>query len=327
MDPPRDPPPEPERGSGPLAPVHLPADRNPALVYLARLAPGSRRAMGQALRVLASLAGDAPVERFPWHRLRYAHTQAMRAKVAARYAPASANKILCALRGVLKECARLELARAEDVLRASDLPSLRGGRLPRGRALAPGELRALFAACDASTARGTRDAALLALLYGAGLRRSEAVRVAPRDFDLANGVLRVTGKGDRQRAIPLAPGVPEAVERWLRARGDGPGPLLLRVRKGGAPAREGLGGQAVLMILRRLARRGGVAPFSPHDARRSFISDLLDAGADLSTVQQLAGHAQVTTTARYDRRGEHARRRAVGLLHVPLRDDTKRPNV
>jgi site-specific recombinase XerD len=300
-------------------PVHRAPDRNPALVYLARLAPGSRRAMGQALRVLVGLVRGPDVERFPWHLLRYAHTQAMRAKIAERYAPQSANKILCALRGVLKECARLELMSAEEALRASDLPSLRGSRLPRGRALAAGELKALFDACDGSAAHGARDAALLALLYGAGLRRSEAVRVELRDLDLVGGSIRVTGKGDRQRAVPFATGVREVIERWLLVRAEAPGPLLLPVRKGGRIVPDGLGGQAVLMILRRLAKRCGVAPFSPHDARRSFISDLLDAGADISTVQQLAGHAQVTTTTRYDRRGEHTRRRAMGMLHLPIR--------
>ena len=74
--------------------------RNPVGVYLSRLAPGSRRAMRQALGILASLAGVAEAERFPWQLLRYPHTQALRARVAERYAPASANKVLCALRGV-----------------------------------------------------------------------------------------------------------------------------------------------------------------------------------------------------------------------------------
>lgn len=308
-----------------LAPFVFVPDHNPAVVYLARLAPGSRRAMRQALGTLASLVGEADAERFPWHLLRYAHTQAMRAKIADRYASTSANKILSALRGVLRECFRLGLMSAEDRLRASDLQSVRGSRLPRGRALSAGELRSLFRACDSNTFRGRRDAALLALLYGGGLRRAEIVSLDLADLEPSGPTLRVKGKGNKQRALPLATNVLDVLNRWLHVRGDEPGRLFVPVRKGGRVElrdRHGvprvMSGQAVLMILRNLAQRSGVARFSPHDARRTFISDLLDAGADLSTVQQLAGHAQVTTTARYDRRGEHVRRRAVGLLHVPL---------
>ena len=166
------------------------------------------------------------------------------------------------------------------------------------------------------------DRALLAVLYGAGLRRSEVVQLDLGDYDPLHKTLRVLGKGNKERAVPLSSGVVALLEAWLACRTGAAGRLFLPLSRGGRvlfdTARgepRGLTGQAVLVIVRKLAVRAGVVPFSPHDTRRTFISELLDAGADVSTVQQLVGHANVNTPVRYDRRGERAQRRAVERQH------------
>jgi integrase len=298
-------------------------DRHPAAVYLARLAPGSRRSQGDALETMARIVsgGRVGAPDLDWPALRYQHTQAIRSALAERYAPATANRHLAALRGVLREAFRLGLVGAEDYQRAIDVQGVRGERLPAGRALDRGELVALFGACEArGGAGGARDAAILSVAYGAGLRRAELVGLDRGDYDRAGGTLTVRdGKGAKARQVYATNGGRLALEAWLEARGDAPGPLFVGVAKGGRidPTLGRLTPQTVLDALARRAKDAGVADFSPHDLRRTFIGDLLDAGADISTVQRLAGHANVSTTARYDRRPEEAKRRASELLHVP----------
>jgi site-specific recombinase XerD len=229
------------------------------------------------------------------------------------------NKALSGLRGVLREAWRLGLTTSEDYRRAADLEAVKGESLPPGRALSAGELKALLGVCSADeTAAGARDAALVALMYGAGLRRSEAVALDVSDYDFTTGMLVVRhGKGNRDRVVYATNGAADALADWLVVRGEVDGPLFLPVNKGGVVGGHRMTGQAVLYILRRRALQGGVTRLTPHDLRRTFISDLLDLGADISTVQRLAGHAQVTTTTRYDRRGEVAKRKAASMLHVP----------
>jgi len=306
--------------------VDAPLDHRPAAVYLARLAVGARRSQLGALRTMAHLLGGTDADPFtlPWHQLGYQHTQALRTQLSERYAPATANRMLAALRGVLTECWRLGLMDAEARARASDVATVRGTTIPRGRALTGGELRALFAVCQRREGGGAgeRDAALLATLYAGGLRRSEAVALDVGDYDPAYsddaGALTVRhGKGHKERVVYLHNGGRTAMGDWLALRGQEPGPLFLRVRKGGVRVYTRLTDQAVLDILQRRCRQAGVTACSPHDLRRTMISDLLDAGADISTVQKLAGHSNVTTTQRYDRRGEATKAKAAGLLHVP----------
>jgi len=270
-------------------------------------------------------------ETLAWHQLRYEHTQVVRAVLADRYAAATVNKMLSALRGVLRECWRLGLISADDYQRAADLATVKGSTLPRGRALAAGELRALLADCAADLgenrnprqgsrrfAAGRRDAAIVATLYAGGLRRAEAVALDLSDYAINTGQLTVrAGKGNKARLVYAQGGAAGYLADWLAVRGSSAGPLFCPVDKAGRVALRRMTPQAILYLLRRRAERAGVAAFSPHDLRRTFISDLLDAGADIATVRGLAGHANIQTTARYDRRGEITKQRAAELLHVP----------
>ena len=295
-------------------------DTNPAAVYLARLAPTGRRVQATALSQIAALVTDGAADAWsmPWHRLTYAHTHAVRAHVATRYAPATANRMLAALRGVLREAWRLGLMDGEQYQRATDLAAVRGQRLPAGRAVTAGELSALFASCP-PTPGGVRDAALIAVLYGTGVRRSEAAALDVADVDLATAAVTIkNGKGAKSRLTYLPAGALAALTAWLDVRGSGGGPLFVPVRRGGhlQPGHR-LSGQAIRAILHRRAAVARVAPFGPHDLRRSTVGDLLDAGADIATVARLAGHASVAVTMTYDRRPEATKARAASLLHVP----------
>jgi len=316
--------------SYPLAPSTPPADlvpthtlvaieHNPVIVYLAGLAPGSRRTMRAALRTIATMIDPAANEMaFPFHLLDHAHVSAIRSRLAERHAPATANRMLAALRGVIKAAFKLGLIDADQRERACSIDPVRGSRVVKGRALSQGELRALFEVCDPSSPSGARNAGLIAILYGCGLRRAEAVALDLEHLDTTTGRLVVSGKGNKERHVFVSNGSRDALDAWLVHRGDQPGPLFLPVNKGARVLHRRMTDQAVAELVARLARKASVAAFSPHDLRRSMISDMLDAGADIVAVQALAGHSSPAITAKYDRRGERARRKAAELIHVPF---------
>jgi site-specific recombinase XerD len=306
-----------------LVPVRaLPPDQHPARVYLARLGEGSRRTMRTALDTVAALLTGHrwDADTVDWSRLRYQHTAALRAVLLERYQRATTNKHLAALRGVLREAWQLGQMMAEDYHRAVNVRVVTATTLPRGRALTRRELRALFRVCQQdSRPSGARDAALFAVLYGAGLRRSEVVALDLADYDLETGALTIrAAKGRKDRLAYTTNGSRAALGVWLTVRSKEPGPLFWPIDQAGRMTARRMTAQSILEILERRARQARVARFSPHDLRRTFISDLLDAGADLVAVSAPAGHASVTTTARYDRRGEETKRRTAELLVVPF---------
>ena len=404
-----------------LPKAHEGADRDPVRVYLAGRGPGSRRTLAGALKTIleigedngrvldihdgnyhqqrdtdrlsrrntvgdSGLLGGLQLQGFPWHRLRYQHCQAIRTALAAQYAPATANKILSALKGVLQECWRLGQMDAETYHRAVDLSPVKGETVPRGRALPRAELDRLFSVCRADAGpTGRRDLAIFAVCYGTGLRRQEVAGLNLEDYDSATSCLVVNGKGTKCRTVYIKNGLRAALEAWIEARGtvaqaagseancevvpvmNGATPGVIEVRgsawqdalpkravgalqakavhveprepalfvasrgklqaardplflstggRGRGLTGKGMSADAIYDVCKARGRQAGIEGFSPHDLRRTAISDMLDAGADLSAVKAVAGHSKIDTTSRYDRRGERAKEQAASLLEV-----------
>ncbi|WP_067186724.1 tyrosine-type recombinase/integrase [Microtetraspora niveoalba] len=296
---------------------------DPYHAYLDSLpSPESKRTMRGCLdRIARLITGDptATGAGQPWERLRYEHTIRLRTAMREQgWSPSHVNKHLVALRRVLKEAWRLGLMTSEDYQRAADLPAYKHTRVPAGGHVPPEVMGAALAACDGDDSpTGRRDAAILAVLYSTGCRRAELAGLSLADFDSASRSLRVRGKGDKERLVYLTAPAVARLELWLSVRGGEAGPLFCGINKAGRLRRTHMSGQAVSDIVARRLTDAGAAKRTPHDFRRTFIGELLDAGVDLATTQALVGHASPATTARYDRRPERRRREAVDRLSMP----------
>jgi len=295
--------------------------RDPMRAYLDGLTSAASQASARArLRAVARLVAVPAYEALLWGQLRAHHVAFIRSKlVTAEAAPATVNLTLAVLRGIARQARDFNLMTDEEYRRITEVKPYKGSRLPPGRHVRSGELTALVEACARDkTPAGARDAAMLACLYVGGLRRAELAALKVEHYVPDPPTLTVkSGKGDKDRVVPLEPSAAVVVDAWLRVRGARPGRLFLPVNKGGRIRGAGITAGAVYNALARRAAEAKIAHASPHDLRRSFVSDLLEAQVDISTVQQLAGHANVTTTARYDRRGEASKRKAVEKLHFP----------
>jgi site-specific recombinase XerD len=307
---------------------------DPVTLYIESLPSlQSRRTMTQALaRITDILAERETAKRqsenvrrareFRWADLTPAHVEVIRARVGEKVSKQTANKMLSALRGVLAKARLLRQISAEDFTDIKAIKGFRASTVLRGRALSEDELMSLAMACKADkTPAGARDAALMAVAYGAGLRRFELAALKVQDWNLAEHSLQIRhGKGDKTRTAYLGASGARCLGRWLELRPETSedSPLFCPVNKAGKIIDRPMTDQAIYNALEKRRLQAGIKAFSPHDMRRSFISDLLDSGADISAVAGLAGHSSVTTTAKYDRRGERAKKSAALKLKSPF---------
>ena len=211
---------------------------------------------------------------------------------------ASAARAVVAVRGFHRFCLREHLV-ASDVS-AAVKPPRPAARLPK--ALPLSDVEAILAASgEAGTSLAKRDRALLEVLYGTGARISEAVGLDVDDLDLTEGTARLRGKGGKQRLVPVGSFALAAVEDYLTVArptlvsAKAASPALFLNARGGRLSR-----QSAWTVLAKVAQRAGVTTeVSPHTLRHSFATHLLDGGADVRVVQELLGHASVTTTQVY----------------------------
>jgi integrase/recombinase XerD len=213
------------------------------------------------------------------------------------YSPRSNARLLSTLRAFFALQVRRGL-RKDDPSALLDPP-----KLPRSlpKALSEREIEALLAAPDIASPLGLRDKAMLELMYAAGLRVSELVDLAATAVNLRQGALRVTGKGGRERLVPLG----EEAQHWLQRYLADARPALAG-KRALAPLFLGTTGeppsrQAFWLLVKRYAAVAGIDPakISPHGLRHSFATHLLNHGADLRALQMLLGHASLSTTQIY----------------------------
>ena len=221
----------------------------------------------------------------------------------------SANRRLTVFKRFFRWALRERLIEADPTLRLRN--AKQPMRLPK--TLSEAQVEALLAAPTVATPLGLRDRAMLELLYASGLRVSELVTIKTVQVGLAEGALRVTGKGGKERLVPFG----EEAHGWLtRYLTEARGPILdgqasdalFVTARGGAMTR-----QMFWKLVKRHALTAGIdAPLSPHTLRHAFATHLLNHGADLRAVQMLLGHADISTTTIYT----HVARERLRALHA-----------
>lgn len=276
--------------------------------YISGLAPSGRRGIISVLNRSASiLKRGVDADNYPWEQLNFAAVAKVRAALLDDgYAVSSVNMALSALRDVAQTAFNMNFMNAETLARIRPVKRVSGDIQRKGRALDKQEIRALVQAAKQhpQPVRRCRDTAIVLTLCGTGLRAGELVKLERRDYD--NGILTVRqGKGRKYREIHVADAVDKAIRAWLKVSANGADSALFkRIQRNGKAANQALTTTGLTGILMELQHTSGIVRFTPHDMRRTFITRLLEQGVDINTVRQLAGHSDISTTTRYDYRGE-----------------------
>ena len=301
---------------------------NPAVAYLQSLTSNtSRVTMASKLNVVARMTNAEDLTKCDWSTLTAdAVLSVMTTLELNGHSSSTVNCYLSALKGVARAAWLAGQMSHEIFLRINAVKQRRFHRLPTGRSLSYAETAELVSNCNPDTVAGARDRAILLLMIGCGLRRGEVPHLQLDALDLDSGSLTLVGKGEKERRVFLPEAVLRALTTWIRDfRGFEPGCIFGRIYKNGRISMSlPLTPRSVGDILARHMKNvdsptdysGKKVKTTSHDLRRTFATRLLDDNVDIITVKNMMGHASVTTTAQYDRRGENAQKEAARRVRV-----------
>jgi site-specific recombinase XerD len=294
-------------------------NQSPTDLFLSRLAKTGRRSLRSQLTVTAQLLEwpNEDVENLPFHQLNYAQIEAIkRQRLDDNKSARTINLMLFALKSIVKTGFLMGLVEDMQWRQVQAIARLSVNPSNRGKALVPTSVNQLIEYCfQDKRLIGIRDTCILALLLSTGLRRFELSHLTIDDIQLDDHLVIVkSGKGKKPRQQPLPLWTEQYISLWLEARQVDTGYLFNPVWVNFTKTDKRLSCAAIYQVVKARTLAATGIDISPHDLRRTYITELLNQKVDLSTASKLAGHANITTTQIYDKRNESVMRDAVALL-------------
>ena len=302
--------------------------QDPALLFLMEHStPKSRASIVDCLRRIERAARVDDWKVIPWGKLTNKETSVIRSCLLeqkfprrmgkpARLAPRTVRMTLSTFRGVLRKAFEIGHMTADEYQRAISWPKLKAYTIPAGRMLEPNEITTLLSFCEREVGTyGSLLRGIFAVLLGAGARREEIAALPVGS--LSGRDLRIMGKGRRERSVPLPDSAVQDLNRWIRVRsflGVTVDTMFVSIDGADRVYNRPISPWGVWSLICTTCDECGIERISTHDFRRTFASELLE-NNDIATVQRLMGHADASTTAGYDRRGQKAAEKATEGLN------------
>lgn len=314
----------------------LNSDQHPAFIYVntIRERGGNSNGVEGALTLATKVLTSGKTKDYlaiNWSSMRFQHMMLLRTALQdylyekkgkeemQELSRNTINHAMSIVRGVLKLSWQLGQMTVQDYSLAISVQGVKGSEIPAGRYVTSGEREACVNACarDEKDA-GCRDAVIFMFACMLAMRREEIALLKYEWYNPSTSEIKVLGKGNKERMVPVSDNVLVAFNDWISIRGTSDGRLFNPINRGNnIQLRVGMSTTNVFNIIDRRRIEAGVIKFTPHDLRRSLISDLIDAGVDLVIISRLVGHNNVSTTAGYDRRPDARIRSALSNIHMP----------